>query len=103
MGSLAANGAGGGSFLRQALATAAGVAGGALMFSGIQSLLSQAGGPLGRLAQGGAETPQAPSIDEMTSFRSVYAATEPAPDEEWDAVDQMALGPDDDAGSDGSA
>ena len=33
-------GAGGGSFLRGALATAAGVAGGALLFSGIQSMLS---------------------------------------------------------------
>lgn len=36
----AAPGAGGGSFLRGALATAAGVAGGALLFSGIQSMLS---------------------------------------------------------------
>ncbi len=94
---------GGGAFLRQAIATAAGVAGGALMFSGIQSLLGQAGGPLGHLAQGGAEAPQAPGIDELTSFRSVDAETTPAPEQEWDAVDQMALGPEDDIADDGQA
>ena len=40
-------GAGGGGFLRNAMATAAGVAGGALLFQGISSLLHRQPGPFG--------------------------------------------------------
>lgn len=44
----------GGGFLRSAMTTAAGVAGGALLFSGIQSLLSSHGSGLGQSLAGGA-------------------------------------------------
>jgi len=47
------------SFMRSALTTAAGVAGGALLFQGISSLMSShGGGSLGSLAQQGMQTPQ---------------------------------------------
>jgi len=42
---------GSGSFLRSAMATAAGVAGGALLFQGISSLMGSHGGPFGSAAQ----------------------------------------------------
>ena len=45
-------GGGGGSFLRSAMATAAGVAGGALLFQGISSLINRQPGPFGGHAQG---------------------------------------------------
>jgi hypothetical protein len=54
--------AGGGSFLRSAAATAAGVAGGALLFSGIQSLFGHGLGGLGGL--GGQAFAAQPSITE---------------------------------------
>lgn len=41
---------GGGSFLRSAMATAAGVAGGALLFEGIRSLMGNNAGPFGQAA-----------------------------------------------------
>jgi hypothetical protein len=43
---------GGGGFLRSAMATAAGVAGGALLFQGISSLLNRQPGPFGNQPQG---------------------------------------------------
>ena len=45
---------GGGSFLRTAMATAAGVAGGALLFEGIRNLMGSNPGPFGQTAVGGA-------------------------------------------------
>lgn len=47
---------GGGGFLRSAMTTAAGVAGGALLFEGIQSLLGHHPGPFGSVMGGGAPT-----------------------------------------------
>ena len=41
---------GGGSFLRTAMATAAGVAGGALLFEGIRNLMGNNPGPFGQAA-----------------------------------------------------
>jgi uncharacterized protein len=43
----------GGSFLKGALSTAAGVAGGALLFQGIENLIGQHAGPFGSVAGGG--------------------------------------------------
>jgi len=43
---------GGGGFLQGALATAAGVAGGALLFQGIESLLGHSSGPFGAMGSG---------------------------------------------------
>jgi hypothetical protein len=47
-----ASGGGGGSFLRNAMATAAGVAGGALLFQGISSLINRQPGPFAGQPQG---------------------------------------------------
>ena len=52
VGSVFGGGAGGGGFLRQAATTAAGVAGGALLFEGIQSLFGRGYGGMGGLGGG---------------------------------------------------
>lgn len=98
---------GGGGFLQNAMATAAGVAGGALLFSGIQSLMSGGEGPI---AQQAAAESGAAGADAQT------AAAEPAPDaspttdtadagSDWNAEPQQASwddagGWDDGGGSD---
>jgi hypothetical protein len=56
----------GGSFLRSALATAAGVAGGALLFDGIRNLLGHAGSPFGAFDTSAAASPLMPP-DQISS------------------------------------
>lgn len=56
----------GGSFLRSALATAAGVAGGALLFDGIRNLLGHSGSPFGALDTSAAASPLMPP-DQVSS------------------------------------
>src|SRR5262249_21172291 len=65
-------GAGGSSFLQTALSTAAGVAGGALLFQGIQGLLGHAGSPFAGAAAG------APPVENIviTDYRG---SSEPEP------------------------
>jgi hypothetical protein len=60
---LAPQQAGGGSFLRTAMATAAGVAGGALLFQGISSLMGS--NPFGGQQQAAAQSGQAPDAQEQ--------------------------------------
>ncbi len=62
---------GGGGFLQNAMATAAGVAGGALLFSGIQSLMSGGEGPVAQ---------QAAAENGAAGSDAQAAATDPAPD-----------------------
>lgn len=95
---------GGGGFLQNAMATAAGVAGGALLFSGIQSLMSGGEGPIAQQAAAengaagtdaqAAATPDAPPAD-----------TAAADDTGWNAEPQQASWDDsgswDDGGFDG--
>ncbi|MBS0221769.1 MAG: DUF2076 domain-containing protein [Proteobacteria bacterium] len=56
----------GGGFLRSALATAAGVAGGALLFDGIRNLLGSSGSPFGALDTSAAASPLMPP-DQVSS------------------------------------
>lgn len=90
---------GGGGFLQNAMATAAGVAGGALLFSGIQSLMSGGEGPVAQ---------QAAAENAAAGTDTQAAAAEPAPDatpatdtadagNDWNAEPQQASW--DDAGS----
>lgn len=54
--------AGGSSFMRTALTTAAGVAGGALLFEGVRSMLGHSGGPFGAHAAAAAPAQAAPLL-----------------------------------------
>ncbi|MBN9486500.1 MAG: DUF2076 domain-containing protein [Alphaproteobacteria bacterium] len=56
----------GGGFLRSALATAAGVAGGALLFDGIRNLLGHSGSPFGALDTSASASPLMPP-DQISS------------------------------------
>ncbi len=67
----------GGGFLRSALATAAGVAGGALLFEGIRNLLSQGSGPLA--AQAAQPSPLMPP-DQMPASSDQYSPADVAQD-----------------------
>jgi len=57
---VAPQGAGGGGFLRTAMMTAAGVAGGALLFEGIRGLMGSSPGPFGQAAAAAAPSPLLP-------------------------------------------
>ena len=67
---------GGGSFLRSAMATAAGVAGGALLFEGIRNLMGSNPGPFGQTASAAQPAPLLPQDTQQAS-----AGDNPMPDE----------------------
>jgi hypothetical protein len=69
-------GGGGGSFLRSAMATAAGVAGGALLFEGIRSLMGSNPGPFGQTASAAQPAPLLPQDSQQAS-----ADDNPMPDD----------------------
>jgi hypothetical protein len=58
---------GGGSFLRTAMATAAGVAGGALLFEGIRNLMGSNPGPFGQTASAAQPAPLLPQDNQQAS------------------------------------
>src|SRR5688500_14690143 len=76
---------GGGSFLRSAMATAAGVAGGALLFEGIRNLMGSNPGPFGQTASAAQPSPLLPQDTQQAS-----ADNNPMPDdlrnEEYDSA-----------------
>ena len=76
---------GGGSFLRSAMATAAGVAGGALLFEGIRNLMGSNPGPFGQTASAAQPAPLLPQDNQQAS-----AGDNPMPDdlrnEEYDTA-----------------
>ena len=76
---------GGGSFLRTAMATAAGVAGGALLFEGIRNLMGNNPGPFGQTASAAQPAPLLPQDSQQAS-----ADNNPMPDdlrgEEYDTA-----------------
>lgn len=67
---------GGGSFLRTAMATAAGVAGGALLFEGIRNLMGSNPGPFGQTAAAAQPAPLLPQDGQQAS-----AGDNPMPDD----------------------
>ena len=67
---------GGGGFLRTAMATAAGVAGGALLFEGIRSLMGSNPGPFGQTASAAQPAPLLPQDSQQAS-----ADDNPMPDD----------------------
>jgi hypothetical protein len=67
---------GGGSFLRSAMATAAGVAGGALLFEGIRNLMGSNPGPFGQAASAAQPAPLLPQDNQQAA-----ADNNPVPDE----------------------
>ncbi len=67
---------GGGGFLRTAMATAAGVAGGALLFEGIRNLMGSNPGPFGQTASAAQPAPLLPQDNQQAS-----AADNPMPDD----------------------
>lgn len=94
-------GFGGGGFLQSALATAAGVAGGALLFDGIKGMMS---GGEGAIAQSAAEAIK-PVGDAASSFGDLGGAAQQAlggqsPSDIWSGGDQQFASNDDDGGWD---
>jgi hypothetical protein len=67
---------GGGGFLRSAMATAAGVAGGALLFEGIRNLMGSNPGPFGQTASAAQPAPLLPQDSQQAS-----ADDNPMPDD----------------------
>ncbi|MFN4014678.1 MAG: DUF2076 domain-containing protein [Reyranella sp.] len=90
--------AAGGSFLRTAMATAAGVAGGALLFEGIRGLMGS--NPFGQqqAAAGGTTPPELLPPDSSTQQQQVFADDQAgAGDYDTAAVDDSGFGGDDDS------
>lgn len=93
---------GGGGFLRTAMATAAGVAGGALLFEGIRSLMGSNPGPFGSAASSQtASAEPAPLLDNQQNQQQDIADNNPMPEdlrgEDYDtAADDSDMGSDDD-------
>ena len=69
-------GGGGGGFLRSAMATAAGVAGGALLFEGIRNLMGSNPGPFGQTASAAQPAPLLPQDSQQA-----LADSNPMPDD----------------------
>ena len=92
---------GGGSFLRSAMATAAGVAGGALLFEGIRNLMGSHPGPFGSAAAAQPSPllppdslPAAPSQDQALADDG--AAGQDAQVDDYDTASDMDVGGSDD-------
>jgi hypothetical protein len=92
---------GGGGFLRTAMATAAGVAGGALLFEGIRNLMGSNPGPFGSEASQTASAQPAPLLDSQQNNQQDVADNNPMPEdlrnEDYDtAAYDSDMGSDDD-------
>ena len=75
-------GGGGGSFLRSAMATAAGVAGGALLFEGIRNLMGSNPGPFGQSASAAQPAPLLPQDSQQApDSQQASAGDNPMPDD----------------------
>jgi hypothetical protein len=93
---------GGGSFLRSAMATAAGVAGGALLFEGIRSLMGSHPGPFGSAAAAAQPSallppdslPAAPSQDQALADDGAVGSDDQVDD--YDTASDMDVGGSDD-------
>ena len=93
---------GGGSFLRSAMATAAGVAGGALLFEGIRSLMGSHPGPFGSAAAAAQPSPllppdslpAAPSQDQALADDGAVGSDDQVDD--YDTASDMDIGGSDD-------
>ena len=95
----AAAAGGGGSFMRTALTTAAGVAGGALLFEGVRNMLGHGGGPFASHAAAAAPAQAAPLLGPTDdNLRSADADVE----QDDDASDDYDTADDSDSGSGGS-
>lgn len=89
--------AAGGGFLRQAMMTAAGVAGGALLFEGIRDMMGHTANPFGvspasamdtsNLMPSDHTTPPDPTPDDSTTNDTTNDATDNSPDEGMDDYD----------------
>jgi hypothetical protein len=90
---------GGGSFLRTAMATAAGVAGGALLFEGIRNLMGSNPGPFGSAASQTASAQPAPQSDSQQTGQQDVADSNPTP-EDLRGEDYDTASYDSDMGSD---
>jgi hypothetical protein len=93
-------GGGGGGFLRTAMATAAGVAGGALLFEGIRSLMGSNPGPFGQTASA-QPAPLLPQDGQQSDQQQDFAESNPMPEdlrnEDYDtAAYDSDMGSDDD-------
>ena len=92
--------AGGGSFLRTAMATAAGVAGGALLFEGIRSLMGSNPGPFGQsaAAKPADESASAPDFQQQAQAEdSQMSGDGTTEDSDTASYDQDMGGGDDDS------
>ena len=90
--------AAGGGFLRTAMATAAGVAGGALLFEGIRGLMGS--NPFGQqqAAMGGTTPPELLPPDALPDQQQAFADDQAGADDyDTAAVDDGGLGGDDDS------
>jgi uncharacterized protein len=100
----------GSGFLQNALSTAAGVAGGALLFQGIQNLLGHNPGPFGGLTgpAGGLVGGSEPAVENTEIVNNVFETGSPAsstdqPVAQEDSSSALDLNPDDDSTSDTSS
>lgn len=87
---------GGGSFLRSAMATAAGVAGGALLFEGIRGLMGSNPGPFGSSVAASQPAPLLPPDNQQQAFADDGNAV---PDDSQDGGDYDTASGDSDFGS----
>lgn len=85
-GGMFGGGGGGGGFLSGALTTAAGVAGGALLFEGIKGLMSSGTGPIAQQAASALEAPAAAVGDLGTQAQEALGGAAP-----WSAADASVL------------
>jgi hypothetical protein len=91
----------GGGFLRSALATAAGVAGGALLFDGIRSLLANAGSPFGNVGYPDPSAAAAPNpLMPPDQISSADLAQDDGAADNYDASSDDSDGDGDDFGDD---
>ena len=90
----------GGGFLRSALATAAGVAGGALLFDGLRNLLGHTASPFGAMEPSPLATPSAVMPPDQVS--SADLAQDDGSADNYDASDDPGTADDGDFGGDAS-
>ncbi len=91
-----AGGGGGGSFLRSAMATAAGVAGGALLFEGIRGLMGSNPGPFGQSAAATQPAPLLPPDNQQQAFADDGNSGAGDSGGDYDTADSDVGGSDDD-------
>jgi uncharacterized protein len=89
----------GGGFLQSALSTAAGVAGGALFFQGIQNLMGHNPGPFGGLTGpgGGLIGGSEPVAENTEIVNNIYESNEPSAANDPSGIDDQSVAEDDPA------